>query len=287
MTRLRRVFILCQGEQQRLSQLGYPKQLVKIGPEMLLERTIRQIRSHPTTADAIIEVIGRPPLACAVYPPGDTRALLRVLHTPGLCVVDGLGETLHPTWIANHTLAGLSYRFIVLLGDVVWTDPAIASLLSDPRELVFAGTSDLSRGGGETFGLAFTDIANMRQLIATCPCRVNRLGQPLSLGKQQRGGHLRRLLWHAMAERHLAPPDPRKTWAPEIYLPIDDDTDDIDTIKDVQALPRLVERLYRSGDSGVTGRPPEAPLERCPDGSVVVPTDSGGAQGPGPGGPGG
>ncbi len=240
------VFLMCQGEQKRLANLGYPKQLVVVDGTTLLERTIRQIRAYPPTRDAHIEIIGRragfDDVGLGMNDPQSGFLMpIRELADPGLCIVDGIRATLAPVLTQNW----VPTRWFILLGDVAWSDYAIEQLLADRRDLVFAGTSDVSRSVGEVFGLGFDDYLALAELADTCPCRVGKHGALLSLGQQQRGGHLRRLLWWAMERRGLKPEKRSQTWAPAIYLPIDDGTDDIDTPKDVENI-RLLERELES-----------------------------------------
>lgn len=54
---------------------------------------------------------------------------------------------------------------------------------------------------------------------------------------------MRHLLWWAQKCHGMKPPPPppRQTWCPEIYLPVDDWTDDVDTPADVAHLGELAD----------------------------------------------
>lgn len=254
------IFLMCQGEQRRLADLGYPKQLVYIDGEPLLHRTLRQLRNHLCTHDADIYIVARHgPLfhnACVI---GD--AFATELAFPGICIVDGIREVFDPKRVESMIRMRDSYsmkieRWYVMLGDVAWTDDALAAFIQDDRDLVFAGTPDVSASQGEVFGLATRDPAYVRELADTCPCRIAPDGRVRTFRKQM-GGHLRRLLWHA--QTRLGPEEQVKigtarTWAPALYLPIDDATDDVDTPADVSRLPDLAKRLRVSVEA-VTDEP--------------------------------
>ena len=87
------------------------------------------------------------------------------------------------------------------------------------------------------FGLAFDNPQAVRNLCESCPCRVD--GRRPRGFRQQQGGHLRRLLWHAQ-ERHLLRSGiSGRLWHPDVYLPIEDWTNDVDTPADVARIPEL------------------------------------------------
>lgn len=220
------VLVMAQGEQRRLANLGHPKHLIEVCGETILGRTLRLARAH--LPEAVCHVIGLPAHQAVCRSHG---AELHTLAAPGTCILDGI--------IGSSSWWNRPGRSIVLLGDVVFSRAAMASVIADQRPLVFAGTTDVSASTGELFAASWTDHQDTGELLRTAPCRVRpRSGERLCYPRQQ-GGHLRRLLWWAQDRRRLKLPAPQLTWAPELYLPIDDWTDDIDTQADLAELPKL------------------------------------------------
>lgn len=230
---------MCQGEQKRLAGLGHPKHLLPLDPdaddpETILDRSIRLVRTLARDGhDTEIVVVGPTALEPITT---EHRVALLTLPDPGYCILDGIAATLQAC------PAGPS-RSYVLLGDVVWSHDALSRLLFDGRPLVFAGTSDLSTSKGEIYGMAAFAAENggeLEQLLATAPCRfADARGVRRRMFPRQQTGHLRRLLWHAMERKQLKPNSPPTAWHPDLYLPIDDWTDDIDTPADFDRLPAL------------------------------------------------
>lgn len=228
------ILLMCQGQQRRLPNLTHSKHMLEMNGETILGRTLRLLAAHVGGPSKVgIVVFGSKDLMPALE--AGERAGLRIpllaqLPAPGKCVVDGILAA-RPAW-------DWEGRTIILLGDVVWSRSALAAFLADPRPLVFAGTPDISNSGGEVFGVSFTSEKEMTVLCMSCPCRK------VNFSVVQ-GGHLRRLLWHAQQQKGLVPPDdlgnqePVQTWHPDLYLPITDWTDDIDTPADVRNLPEL------------------------------------------------
>jgi molybdopterin-guanine dinucleotide biosynthesis protein A len=230
------VLIMCQGQQRRLPLLNRPKHLLQIGGVPILQRTIHLLAEHGVP-DCI--VIGPQAIADDMQHWAIPTFLI-TLADPGICIVDGI--------LAARDRWSGSARTLVLLGDVVWSQAALAAFLADERPVVFAGTPVLSASEGEVFALGFDDPQAMRNLCMSCPCRVDRSrirGFP-----RQQGGHLRRLLWHAQEHARLrVHPSLRRSWHEDMYLPIEDWTTDIDTPKDAERLPdlaRLAELEARS-----------------------------------------
>lgn len=234
-----RIVIMCQGQQRRLADLGHPKHLLKVGDQTILGRTVSML-FHVDQAlrqagrETALDIVGPPELGSAVghasHPMIGRGPLDR--ESPGNCIVDGLLAT-RKLW-ANDVHG----RTVILLGDVVWSRRALAAVLSDPRPIVFAGTSALSASQGEVFALAFDNSQAVVKLCETCPCRVD--GTRKRTFPRMLGGHLRRLLWWTQAQHHKIPPNRSKqTWHPDLYLPIDDWTMDIDDPADVARLPEL------------------------------------------------
>jgi hypothetical protein len=223
---------MCQGEQRRLAHLGHPKHLLEIGGETILGRTLRLVSELAWNTTRQPLVIGPARLAEVAALHGAQQL---ELNKPGYCILDGICATIH-RWLEG----AAGQRVTILLGDVVWSRPALEALLGDRRELVFAGTTNVSTSNGEIFGFSFTDQLKVADLLRTAPCRLKsgRRSEPIRYSQPQ-GGHLRRLLWHAMQRKQLLPVVSQHTWHPSLYLPTDDWTDDIDTPADVARLPEL------------------------------------------------
>ena len=207
------VLIMAQGEQRRLADLGYPKQLVAVDGEPILDRTLRLAAEF--CPDHVALIIGRREL-------GAERPGLVTLTDPGHCVLDGIAQTVD-LWGSG--------RVVVLLGDVVFSRAALWAIFADGRPFFFAGTPVVSGSFGELFALSFAADRHKRlaHLLETVPCRRTSTGTPMRYAVGQQGGHLRRLLWHSQnGDRR-----PRQ----QRYLEIGDWTDDIDEPSDLARLP--------------------------------------------------
>lgn len=222
------VMIMCQGEQQRLRDLGHPKHLARLGGEFggepILERTLRLLASLMPCHAYTAHVIGPPELE-AVTPYGAVE--FHRLAAPGTCIVAGI-EASRPIWRGDEPA-------LVLLGDVVWSEAALAQVVdAPPAPLLFWGTAPLTAATGEVFAMRVTQPPGCPQdvddLLATCPCRRWSY-------RAAQGGHLRRLYWHAVA-RQASRPIPFWGLAPP-YRVIDDWTIDVDTPDDLARLPEL------------------------------------------------
>jgi molybdopterin-guanine dinucleotide biosynthesis protein A len=222
------VLIMCQGQQRRLPMLSGPKHLLPVNGEPIVRRTLRILRD---LVDGPIHVIASPTGDQRWFDAtADMAALVSGLLDPGICVVDGM--------LAARRRWNDSGRTLVLLGDVVWSRAALAAVVADSRPVVFAGTPVITAAEGEMFSVVFDDSTAMEKLCTTCPCRMS--GNRLRGYRQQQGGHLRRLLWHAQDRAGLrVPTSLKRTWHESIYLPIEDWTDDVDTPADVARLPEL------------------------------------------------
>jgi hypothetical protein len=210
---------MAQGGQRRLAAvLDRPKQLLEVAGEPILARTQRLV--HELVPEAAITVIGWPSLE-------PVAEHLYMLADPGLCLVEGLTQTV-PLWTGE--------RLLVLLGDVVFSRATLGALAAEERPLVFCGSPDLEPAFGELFALSVRQpgFAELAELAASCPCRF---GRTVPRAGHQ-GGHLRRLVWWTMRNRGLKP-GYQVSWAPEVYLPIKDWTWDIDDPWDVGRLPEL------------------------------------------------
>lgn len=244
--------IMCQGEQRRLAHLGHPKHLLKVNGETILGRTLRLLRElgapHPV-------IVGPSELADEAKADAAARGLfVDVFDTttgkmasqpytnhcwasrPGICILDGLAQ-------AATSLGRSDRRTLTLMGDVIFTRATLAAILGDERPLVFSGTTVLTSSQGELFSVAWDDREDMKRMLESAPCRVDRTGRALVF-RQQQGGHLRRLLWWAMERRRLRPPPnpPNRIWHPDLYLEVTDWTADIDDDADVARLPELGDR---------------------------------------------
>lgn len=200
---------MAQGRQERLPQLTHPKQLLEVNGEPILKRTLRLVNERPHVG---VTVVGPPALE-----PFLGSAWLTTLRDPGFCILDGLARTIPAV-----------PQGVVLLGDVVFSRAAIELVWTHQpaNQLFFFGTPTITSSTGEIFGFGWTSLEALRKidrLLAEAPCRriiVDR-GQP---------GHLRNLLFSL--ERIYK--------REEIYLPVTDWTNDIDTPEDVRdLLPKL------------------------------------------------
>jgi hypothetical protein len=229
-----KILLMCQGQQRRLAkEIDHAKHLLSIGDEPILRRTLRLL--HELGVGDHATVIGRRELAEAMlgWPMSTSWTNLT---DPGMCIVDGILEALR---LNEDPQTGIyPERTLILLGDVVWSRTSLAAFLADQRPVVFAGQSVVSPSQGEVFALGFDDPQAMKNLCETCPCRVD--GKRQRVFKEQRGGHLRRLMWHYQDMHRLrVHPSLRRTWNESIYLPVDDWTNDIDTPEDMATLPEL------------------------------------------------
>jgi hypothetical protein len=216
---------MAQGEQRRLRELGFPKQLLLVNREPIIHRMQRLVTELGDIGPEAIDIIGRVDMTRATW---GARSCLITLPDPGFCVLDGIAQT---------TFRWKSDRILILLGDVVFSKAALQAILADKRPVFFAGTSDISASQGEIFAFSFVQKQRgwVEDLLATCPCRVNGAGRRI-VYPHRRGGHLRRLLFWAQKSRGLRPP-PKQQWCDDLYLPIDDWTNDIDKPADLARLP--------------------------------------------------
>ena len=133
--------ILCAGHQRRFEEWQTPKQLVEIGGEAVLDRTIRQLKNNGITAITIVahdERLARPGMH--FFSPERHR---------------WLAETLLSTrelWKA-HTL--------VLLGDVVFSETAITAMVKPTTSPLFIGRPGANNytmcPWSELFGVTFNE----------------------------------------------------------------------------------------------------------------------------------
>lgn len=232
------VVIMAQGHQRRLPELRHPKHLLHVAGEPILARTLRLLREIRPCEPMHLQ----PPHTVVIGPQALDEAITgnivrSTLTRPGSCIVTGIRAALDDTFVRQHG------RVAVLLGDVVWSRDLLTRVLTDRRPLLFCGTPVLTNSLGEVFAAVFDDPQAVKRLCESCPCVKPRW-------RQMQGGHLRRLLWHAMLEAKLVHPQRSRGaqwWHPDVYLPTTDGdwTTDIDKPADVARLPELGECIRR------------------------------------------
>lgn len=232
-----RVFIMAQGIQSRMHKLQTRKQLLEVGGMPLLGRICKQVfesgvlvRPETIGCSDTPTIIGWPDMAEVATKYGAT---LRTMRYPGVCILDGMHAT-SPWWS--------DYRNIFLLGDVVYSNDAMDTILSYEGDVQFFGTPDVGRATGELFGFVMNgrEIVNQTaELLLIAPCR----GVNATKGQ---GGHLRILLWLWMQCRGLHG-DGIIEYHSDLLTPITDWTNDIDTDKQVAELLPLLDEKVREG----------------------------------------
>jgi hypothetical protein len=240
-----RVIILAQGEQKRLPDLKVPKQLLKLpacGNVTILRRTLIQvgnILSHPLRiprdSRSVTVVCGdaiREEIFADINEPLRPRTC--TLGDPGNSSLKGIHRYLTDmNWsdpLANHN--------VVLLGDVVYSWACLSVLLEPldgpAAQIEFCGTSDLSAGGGELWGVSWNDIADDQML--TSLDHAVRKHPPFAA---YQAGQMRRWLWEQPGAIIAHP----RVFSPAYdYVAIDDYTRDIDLPEHVAQLFPLSER---------------------------------------------
>lgn len=254
------VVILAQGEQRRLPELRLPKQLLTLpecNGETIIDRTLSQLAMlHPhVTSEGIkyvsqlsITVVCANELAYHVEAAGksgiynSTGRVVSVdaypLRLPGNSSLKGIARYLADQAgpISSHE----DFLTVVLLGDVVYSWACLRAILTPAHwGMGFVGTSDLSRSGGELWGLAWKPNAR--------PAMMGTLRAALARHppfEEYQPGQMRRWLWevdtfiHGGGNIDVAAADPMpRTW----YTAIDDYTRDIDLPEHVNSLHKLSE----------------------------------------------
>jgi hypothetical protein len=226
-----RAIIMAQGSQARLrSVLGeQPKQLIELGGEPLIGRTLRYLDGR-----GAVTVYRHPGNAAwnafDLQRIGTGREIYTSLSLPGLCVVDGIGQAL-----AHHAAHWPQEKLLVLLGDVAWSRPTLEALVTDPRPLVFCGWSPVTGSLGEVYGAAVAPHV-LPLLSRACADHVAECRRIPYEGPQP--GHLRRVLWALTSDSYRI----EGTWRvpPSCWLEADGLTMDVDTPADLAEL-RLLE----------------------------------------------
>jgi len=212
------VIVLAQGTQQRLGmQHGY-KQLLRL-PHCgvpILHRTLCQVaRLNPAVS---VTLVGWPqvtaPMADLAWPFGITQI---ELPDPGNSSLKGIARYLEARG-ARHGY----HHTIVLLGDVVYSWACLEAIWVMAAAYGFVGTRDLSEGGGELWGVAWSKV---HEDSVVKELRDALLRHP-PFDDEYQPGQMRRWLmgWRrgSLQERVV------KMWASGIYHGIDDYTMDVD-----------------------------------------------------------
>lgn len=235
------VLILAQGQQTRLPKLGdLPKQLLRLpacGNETILHRTLRQIPlASKDPGEMVVAVVAGDKIRSTLGEHHRYNAV--TLVNPGNSSLRGCGEI----FLRMRPTEGVSAdRFVVLLGDVVYSWACLDAILNAPREsgVRFVGTSDLSQSGGEIWGLAWNRHASATALAALERALSKHPKQP-----EYQCGQLRQWLWNMPAQS-----TDRAAIFDDCYRTIDDYTDDVDVWTDVEGLPALSELAARDDEA--------------------------------------
>ncbi len=141
--------ILCAGHQRRFEGWNTPKQLVDINGEAALERTIRQLKANGITETTVVahdKRLARPGIH--FFTPERHRWLAETLLST------------HELWEA---------RTLILLGDVVFSETAITTMVNATASPLFMGRPGANNytmcPWSELFGVAF-DEADFSHMAA-------------------------------------------------------------------------------------------------------------------------
>lgn len=194
------IIILCAGEATRWNNyLGIPKQLITIGGESLLERTVRLLHSKELYDINIISLNeGLKIDTCSIFKPLKCRWIVEtLLSTQSL-------------WNENT---------IILLGDVFFTEKAINTIVSSKNNMHIYGRCEANRytstNWGEIFALSFKR-SDCHQLIKN----IKNVIYQAKLGGDGKLWTLYRSLAGFPLEKHQV--------ENRIFISIDDFTDDFD-----------------------------------------------------------
>lgn len=236
------VIILCQGQQQRLPELGIPKQLLGLEPTIparLLDRTLIMVGSMLTPADTITIIGGSyfrnryTGSSSWRDPRGDKTLNVHELATPGNSSLKGVAAALHDRqYMLGDPQSPFgdftkTTRTILLLGDVLYSWACLAPIIEFDRHkagCLFVGSHDLSPSAGELWGIGWKFGERSRHSPADTNTRMKD-GLQRALAKHPpfadtyQCGQLRRWYWE-MNEGRTRPASH--------YLSVDDYTMDVD-----------------------------------------------------------
>ena len=214
-----RVILLCAGRQRRFEGWDMPKQLLQVHGEPVLDRTIRQLREN-----------GLNDIIVAAHDPRLKRSETAFFSPPRH---RWLAETLLSTRELWHG------RTILLLGDVLFSDSAIASIIKDEGSPRFIGRPGPNRytmcPWSELFGVTFSESAHNHM--------VSIAKQGIAHGLDGGPGKL-----SCVYSAHLdLPPQAMqhgdRPADPVHFLVVDDWTDDMDFALEYENMLRLYEVL--------------------------------------------
>lgn len=219
------VFILCAGGGQRWNEhLDVPKQLIPFGGVPLLRRTISQVEARKDVG--AIHCVTR-----------DARITAEPHRTIHIAPTDSLAETIiasSPYW---------SGRTVILLGDVFYSDEAVALIFKTATDLAFFGrpwpSAFVRCGHGELFGASIAEQAHHRLVsIASAVIAARReTGIPGNL-------------WNIyQAAAGVAFGSSRRNR--RLLFAIDDYTNDVDTPADYARRGALYDRIASGRHRGV------------------------------------
>ena len=228
------VIILAQGSQKRLGMAHGYKQLLPLpacGGMPILTRTLHQLQHNMP----IITLVASNELMNGIPGGFGFGSISRVdthvsLENPGNSSLKGIARYLELRG-PNHS----ALRTVVLLGDVVYSWHCLHEIFALSRTYGFVGTSDLSAGGGELWGVAWT-----RDFEDTM---LSDLGDALlrhpPFDDEYQPGQMRRWISgmkRGAIETHVF--NMRRTGH---YVAVDDYTRDIDLPAHLALLPKLSE----------------------------------------------
>lgn len=217
-----RVWVMAAGSQKRWG-IPFPKQLVPIGQELLIKRTLRQLRERGLDGTVITR----------------NETIIRFCRDESY-VKPSRSEC---RWLVENVLThvkGYSGRQIVLLGDVIFSDATMDAICSciDPVRVFLRSTLENRLVGfyQEIFGFTFDDRARGAVIDALEKARQHAL--------RGGAGKLREfycaLCGFPFTENGQYSIDNRF-----IHWPVDDWTDDIDSVDDYGA---FIEAVVVSGE---------------------------------------